>query len=101
MGIDQKVRSLHCRFQAGLKFQELDGEDVIFLKDVPYELEDIIARWIIALPPESTTKGIPSCILREHEKKGLALTEEGWGNYVTWMVDTLIKAQAQEGGVLN
>lgn len=96
MGIDQKARSLHCRLQAGLHFQELDGEDVVFLKDVPYELEDIIARWILALPPELTTEGAPDCILRQHATKGIALTEEGWSNYISWMLNVLVQAQAKE-----
>ena len=52
MGISQKIRSLHCGFQQGLGFEVLAGENVILIKNVPFELEDIIAKWIAALPDE-------------------------------------------------
>ncbi|MBX9799149.1 MAG: hypothetical protein K2Y13_06780 [Burkholderiaceae bacterium] len=96
MGISQKARSLHCRLQAGLNFEELDGEEVIFLKDVPFEWENIVARWVLALPSDLTTKGMPTCILRQHSTKGIALTDEGWSNYISWMTSVLQDAQFRQ-----
>jgi hypothetical protein len=96
MGLDQKIRSLHCGIQAGLNFQDFNGKPVIFLRDVPYEWENIIATWIRSLPTEQITEGMPDCILRSHPEKGLALTEEGWSNYVSWMTGVLKAAQEKE-----
>lgn len=93
MGLDQKIRSLHCGMQAGLNFRDLQGETVIFLRDVPYEWESIITTWISSLPEGQTAEGIPGCILRRDPKKGMALTEEGWSNFVSWMTQVLITAQ--------
>ncbi|WP_304932630.1 hypothetical protein [Herminiimonas sp.] len=94
--MEQKIRSLHCRMQAGLNFQNLDGEDVVFLKDVPFEWEDIIARWILALPSDQTSMGMPDCILRQHPTKGIALTDEGWTNYISWMTKVLDDVLAKQ-----
>jgi hypothetical protein len=63
---------------------------------VPFELEDIIAKWIFALPSNQIKDGSPDGILRRHPEKGIALTEEGWSEYVSWMTSTLIAAQAKQ-----
>ncbi|MNK11150.1 hypothetical protein D3C87_291860 [compost metagenome] len=93
MGLDQKMRSLHCGMQAGLNFQVINNEQVLLLGDAPFEWENIIATWISSLPADQVTQGMPDCILRRHPEKGLALTEEGWSNYVSWMTGVLIAAQ--------
>lgn len=93
MGLEQKMRSLHCGMQAGLNFQTLNGDAIICLRDVPYEWENIIATWICSLPADQVTEGMPDCILRSHPEKGLALTEEGWSGYVSWMTRVLTDAQ--------
>lgn len=96
MGIEQKIRSLHCGMQAGLNFHDLNGEAVIFLRDVPFEWENIIATWITSRRAEQITEGVPDCILRRHPEKGLALTAEGWSGYVSWMTEALTAAQEKE-----
>jgi hypothetical protein len=93
MGLDQKIRSLHCGMQAGLNFQEIDNEQVVLLRDVPFEWENIIATWIGSLPASQVTDGMPDCILRSHPQKGLALTADGWSSYVSWMIEVLTNAQ--------
>lgn len=93
MGLDQKSRSLHCGMQAGLSFQEIDGERVIFLRDVPFEWENIIENWINALPSNQSSEESSGCILRYYTEGGPALTEDGWSEYISWMSQVLRAAQ--------
>lgn len=95
MGLNQKIRSLHCGMAAGLNFQELDGEQVVFMSDVPFEWEDIIARWLLALPKELTNEESPDSILRRDSRKGSALTEHGWSGFISWVTQALNEAQQQ------
>ena len=55
MAIEQKIRSLHCGIPAGIRFRDIGGVSLLPLEAVPYELEDIIAKWIVALPEEFRT----------------------------------------------
>lgn len=82
--ISQKIRSLHCGMQAGLGFTSLDGREVLLLRDVPFELEQIVARWLSALPPD---------VQAEYVYKSCALTQAGWSAFVAWMEETLQQAQ--------
>ena len=91
MGISQKIRSLHCGFQQGLGFEVLAGENVILIKNVPFELEDIIAKWIAALPDELMSG--PATLIRLYPNEGLALTESGWSAFISWMTEALNNAQ--------
>lgn len=84
MALGQKNRSLHCGLQAGLNIKILDGYEVILLCDVPFELEDIIAKWLAALQEDRR---------REYIYKGRALTIDGWSAFVLWMIHTLQAAQ--------
>ena len=84
MALEQKIRSLHCGLQAGLNIKTLDGREVILFRDVPFELEDIIAKWIMALPEEQQ---------RDYVYGNRALTIDGWSAFVSWMVHTLKAAQ--------
>lgn len=84
MALEQKIRSLHCGLQAGLNIKTLDGREVILFRDMPFELEEIIARWIIALPEEQQ---------REYIHSNCALTTDGWSAFVSWMIHTLKTAQ--------
>lgn len=88
MAIDQKVRSLFCGLPAGIPFLEMDGVTVLSLTAVPYELEDIIAKWILALPEELHIDAL-------HFVDGapIALTREGWDAFVSWMLNRLHEAQ--------
>jgi len=91
MGISQKIRSLHCGFQQGLGFEVIAGENVILVKNVPFELEDIIAKWIVALPAELMNG--PAALVKVYSTDGLALTESGWSAFVSWMTEALNNAQ--------
>jgi len=88
MTIGQKIRSLHCGLQAGLGFIPLDGREVLLLRHVPFELEEIVARWLSALPPD---------VQAEYVYKSCALTQDGWSAFVVWMVKTLQQAQWDAG----
>ena len=89
MALEQKTRSLHCGLQAGLNIKTLDGREVILFRDVPFELEDIIAKWIMALPEDQQ---------REYVHKNRALTTDGWSAFVSWMIHTLKAAQELRSG---
>ncbi|MBF8179090.1 hypothetical protein [Herminiimonas contaminans] len=91
MGIGQKVRSLHCGFQQGLGFEVIAEENVILLKNVPFELEDIVTKWIAVLPTELMSG--PDPLVKLYPTEGLALTESGWSAFVSWMTETLNSAQ--------
>jgi hypothetical protein len=95
MGISQKIRSLHCGFQQGLGFEVIGEENVILLKNVPFELENVIAKWIAVLPPELMDG--PAALVRLYPIEGLALTETGWSAFVSWMTETLNSAQYEAG----
>ncbi|WP_076591318.1 hypothetical protein [Herminiimonas arsenitoxidans] len=91
MGIGQKVRSLHCGFQQGLGFEVIAEENVILLKSVPFELENVIAKWIAVLPLDLMDG--PAALVKLYPNEGLALTESGWSAFVSWMTETLNNAQ--------
>ncbi|MES2027374.1 MAG: hypothetical protein V4448_17645 [Pseudomonadota bacterium] len=93
MGISQKIRSLHCGLQQGLGFEVIADESVVLIKNVPFELEDIIAKWIVALPPELMDGR--AAFVRLYPAEGLALTESGWSAFVSWMTETLNSAQSE------
>ncbi|MGH8784999.1 MAG: hypothetical protein ACREYA_07925, partial [Cupriavidus necator] len=59
----------------------------LYLHDVPYELESILARWLL-LQPELTDRDLSTCVLVEGDK-GLAITREGWESFLCWLVETL------------
>lgn len=88
MGLGQKIRSLHCGVQAGLNFKDLNGEPVMFIHETPYELEDIICRWIFMQTQEHQVS-----MLRSDALHRPALTQSGWSDFVTWMTSTLQAAQ--------
>ena len=90
MGIDQKIRSLHCGVIAGLNFKDLNGERVMFIHDSPYELEDILCRWVMTQPDDEQAS-----MLRYDALNRPALTETGWSDFVRWMTATLHAEQAK------
>lgn len=92
MGLDQKNRSLHCGLQKGLEFEIIEGENVLLLKHVPYELEDIIARWIGALSVEYTQE--PTAFIKLYfSGTEIGLTQLGWSAFICWMTNTLVEEQ--------
>ncbi|RQO36442.1 hypothetical protein DBR37_09030 [Herminiimonas sp. KBW02] len=91
MSISQKIRSLHCGFQRGLGFEVIAGENCILIKNVPFELEGIIAKWIDELPIELMSG--PVALVKLYPTEGMALTESGWSAFISWMTETLNSAQ--------
>ena len=95
MGISEKVRSLHCGFQQGLGFEVIDNESILLLKNVPYELENIISKWIAVLPSQYMQGREPFVkIIAPNE---IGLTQSGWSAFISWMTGTLDDAQYKSG----
>lgn len=96
MAIEQKRRSLYSGMPAGLNF--IDGQEVglLPLNEVPYELECIILKWMILFPETQMDRNPLTGIVRDDQDHGLCLTEVGWSSFVTWMLVTLKKEQAQK-----
>ena len=95
MTLRDKTRSLHHGMPAGFQFVELDGKDVLPLRDVPFELEEIISRWLLTLSDEKEMPGVLIKVLQSHPEKGLALTEIGWSAFLSWMTESLNNVQRQ------
>src|SRR5260370_37138621 len=81
MGLDQKRRSLFAGNvdQYRPKPYRLDGEEVIYVRDLPYELEDIALRWLFAYPVDRTRIG----------PRGVAVTSDGYDEMIGWMLNRL------------
>lgn len=78
--MSEKIRSLRCGMPAGLRVQEIDGKEYIRLSDVPFELEDIVCRWLMAVPEEH----LPQILFN-----GSNLTLAGWSAFLSWMTAAL------------
>lgn len=50
MSLQQKMRLLSAWLPAGLPYVETEVGSYLYLHDVPYELESIIARWLLLRP---------------------------------------------------
>ena len=87
MGMDQKIRSLHCGLPAGLHFTTIDGRNILQFRHLPFEFEDIVLRWIMAQPAD---------LRAEYVFRQTALTQEGWSAFVSWMMQTLHQAQQED-----
>ncbi|SOY40330.1 conserved hypothetical protein [Cupriavidus phytorum] len=87
MSIQQKMRLLANWLPAGLPHFTHGTTTYLHLKDVPYELESIIARWLI-LNPNFTEHDSQECVLMDHPD-GLAISQEGWQEFVSWILKTL------------
>jgi hypothetical protein len=79
MTIEQKVRSLHCGFVAGLQFEEINNQKVLPINRVPFELETTVIKWLYALDEEQRR----SVFIEDR------LTEDGWSAFVSWMTSVL------------
>lgn len=96
MSIQQKMRLLANWLPAGLPHFPQGSKTYLHLKDVPYELESIIARWL-ALNPNLTEHDSQGCVLMDHPD-GLAISQDGWEEFVYWFVETLKdRLDAMEG----
>jgi len=87
MAINQKLRLLSGWLPLGLPYFSHGNTTYLHLKDVPYELESLIARWLM-LHPELTEHDSADCVLMEGPK-GIAIGQAGWETFVSWIVDTL------------
>jgi hypothetical protein len=88
MALEQKIRSLHCGLPGGLQFEERDGLMILPQRRVPFELEEIVAQWIMALPQE-----LQSEFLYCTDETIHGLTCIGWSAFVKWMLECLREAQ--------
>ena len=79
MTIEQKARSLHCGFIAGLRFEEINNQKVLPLHRLPFELETTVLKWLYALDDAQRNE-----VLVEE-----CLTEDGWSAFVSWMTRVL------------
>lgn len=84
MSIQQKTRLLVNWLPVGLPYFTHGETTYLYLKDVPFEFESIIARWLI-LHPTLTERDSPECVLIEHTK-GLAISQDGWEQFVSWLI---------------
>lgn len=95
MGLDQKMRSLFCRLQKGIPFVDIETEDgtlsILSLRNVPYELENIFFKWVMALSPEHRLT-----ILHMENGYPEAITEEGWCAFISWSLNALHEAQSAD-----
>lgn len=88
MAIEQKVRSLHAGLSYRIQFQDIDGRIILPLKSVPFELEEIVAAWMMALPERFHADAF------YFENGALyALTQLGWDAFVSWMTGRLDAAR--------
>ncbi len=87
MSLQQKMRLLSSWLPAGLPHFSDENGSYLYLQDVPYELENILARWLL-LHPELTDSESPACVLVEGAKD-VAINQEGWEAFVFWLVETL------------
>jgi hypothetical protein len=88
MALSQKIRLLSMALPGGLKFSEVDGIKVMYLCHAPYELEGIIYAWITQLPARYRTYDLAD-LITVSGPEGLALTVQGWEEFVSWMTTVL------------
>lgn len=88
MALSQKIRLLSMALPGGLEFSEVNGVKVMYLCHAPYELEDIIYAWITQLPARYRTYDLADSITFSGPE-GLALTVQGWEEFVSWMTTVL------------
>ncbi|WP_444632760.1 hypothetical protein [Cupriavidus oxalaticus] len=88
MSLQQKMRLLSAWLPAGLPYVETEVGSYLYLHDVPYELESILARWLLLRPELTDRDDLSTCVLVEGGK-GLAITREGWESFLSWLVETL------------
>lgn len=84
MSIQQKLRLLAAWLPAGIPCFIHGATTYLYLKDVPYEFEDILGRWLL-LHPELTESDSSECALIDHTE-GLAINQEGWEQFVFWIM---------------
>lgn len=87
MAIQQKLRLLGRWLPVGLPYFHHASTTYLHLKDVPYELEAPIGRWL-ALHPELVECDSKDRVLIEGPN-GIAISQDGWSEFVSWIVATL------------
>lgn len=87
MSLQQKLRLLSHWIPAGLPSFEQGKRTYLHLRDVPYEFESPLIRWL-EFHPELLEQSSEDCVLIEGPK-GLAIDEHGWSEFVRWIVLTM------------
>lgn len=93
MGLHDKTRLLELGMPAGMPFFECDNRSYIHLRDVPYELEQALLRWL-ELNPCLVDQCSPDCELIEGPK-GLAISQHGWGQFLAFVREAVNDKLAQ------
>jgi len=87
MSIQEKGRLLQAWLLAGLPYFDHAGRQYLHLRDVPFEFESAILRWL-DLHPELVEHDSPDCVIDEGPK-GLAISDCGWSLFLVWAKETL------------
>ncbi|MGX7004909.1 hypothetical protein [Caballeronia sp. KNU42] len=90
MALRDKHQALRFGLIRGIPTHLLNGEDVLYLDDVPYEWRDNdLQRWLILRPERFTDVGSPFFALRRKEYGQVAITWPTWVIFVEWIVGSL------------
>lgn len=111
MSIKEKHQSMMAGMIAGIPMRELNGETVLYMDEAPFELVEILGRWLHlqrTRPPSSvlpTIKGGRPDIddvraiqawhdttdyARRYDASGrTAISWDAWEEFVGWMMQTL------------
>ncbi|MGF6367934.1 hypothetical protein OKW40_000684 [Paraburkholderia sp. RAU6.4a] len=91
MAFQDKLRALMFGIPAGVPSQNLGGETVLLLKDVPLELESALRGWLWS-QPALVREDSPSYALRFDPADRMAIPWDVWEHYLSWVQDTLADA---------
>ncbi|WP_270956533.1 hypothetical protein [Burkholderia pseudomallei] len=81
--MDQQDRSLYAGRRYQPRTRQLDGVEVVYVTDLPFELEAVAVRWLWL---------VASPNVRREGPRGPAMTLDGYEEMVSWMVDLLREA---------
>jgi FMN phosphatase YigB (HAD superfamily) len=85
MALDQKIRSLFAGYLFRPEVHTIENTDVVYVSEMPFELQNLASRWLDAFPLDRRRKG----------PRGLAFTVEGWNEMTRWMLLQLADAVRQ------
>lgn len=89
MAVHDKTRLLSLGLPPrGLVFEDDAGMPYLPFHNVPYELETIVARWLLSLPPQ-----VQRTVAHGLNEDFKGLTPDGWAAFTGWMVASLHTAQ--------
>lgn len=96
MAFQDKFRAFMFGLPAGVPPCELAGEKVLLFRHVPYELENVLARWLL-LQDGLLHRDSPACALRFDERDQMGLTWAVWGRFLDWMGAQLDAGSSGQG----